>query len=447
MTYSNFRKIQTYILILIIFFIFNQNFHLIFKTRNITEVDQKNQVNLFFCKEISKNETKTKTVTNLELFKPSEGVNCIKNQQYIKDKQNKSFSKICGWIDNGIFYQKSLLNSIIYLFKTVSVSVKYRYISSQEFLVAWRKFYLKKLEELIGSRGRPLAEGLLFGDVSGIDQDTYHSFKVIGILHILSASSANFSIFLHFCLFFIKPFLKYLTRKWSFWLYFFIIFLYFSLVGPVASTTRAFLTLNLTFFAIFVLQRTNLAIFNLYLSGLFMLIINPFYLKSLSFQFSFLASFGILFLYNLLEKEPFINKNYLIRSILFTFSAQFFLFPILIFNFAELNYLAILANFLVLPLVELLTILFLVSFINLFITSFISTPSFSYVLSFLISKILDILFLLINLLEKITWKKIDFTGNKELYTMIFVIINLLSILLVFYLKNQKYSKNKYRVFK
>lgn len=447
MTYSNFRKIQIYILISIIVFIFNENFHLIFKTRNITELAQKMPSDLVFLLKKPQNETKTKLDAKSACFKPSEGVIGADLDQYIKAKQNKSFSSLSVEIDSGILWVKSLIDRFICSLKFISDSVKYRYLLGQNSLRSVRELFLKRLEGLVGSRGRPLAEGLLFGDISGIDRETYHSFKVIGILHILSASSANFTLILQFVLFLLRPAVSYLSKKQTFYLHFAVILLYFSLVGPAASTTRAFLTLSATFYATLLLQRTNFSLFNLFVAGLFMLFINPFYLNSLGFQFSFLASFGIIYLYNYLEKEPFINKNYLLKSILLTFCAQFFLAPILIFNFAELNYLAILANFLVLPLVELLTLSFLASFIGLFFFKAFDLLIIERLLSFLIIKTIDILFIIINILEKIPWKSLAFYENKDLFTIIFVMINLLTILLISHLKSKKYSKNKYRIFR
>lgn len=122
--------------------------------------------------------------------------------------------------------------------------------------------------------------------------------------------------------------------------------------------------------------------------------------------------------------------------------------PILIFNFAELNYLAILANFLVLPLVELLTLSFLASFISLFLFETFKLFVFERLLSFLIIKTTDILFIIIiDILEKIPWKSFVYIDNKVLYTIVFVLINFLAIVWIFHLKAKKYSKNQYRIFK
>ena len=447
MTYKHFRKIQLYILISLIVFIFTKNFQIILKTRSKIEPDQKWQIFTIFSKKNDKNETKPKESSVLTVFLPSRWSILSIQSNYIKEKQTKSSSSQLNGIDRAIFELKKLINGFIYLFNKAVVSVKYRYLLSQKQLSIQRETYLERLEGVIGARGRPLVEGMLFGDLSGISQETYHSFKVIGILHILSASSANFTLFLQFLLFFLKPFSSHLTKNGLFYLNFAIIFLYFSLVGSSASTLRAFLSLTLAFLAIFVLKRTHLSLFNLYLVAIYMLIINPFYLDSLSFQFSFLASFGIIFLYNYLEKEPFINKNIFFKNILLTICAQFFLLTIMISRFGELNYLAIPVNLLVLPLVELLTILFLASFICLFLSSILPMVFFESFLSFMINKVIDILFFLIDFLEKIPWKSIVFKTNKDLYTNIFIFVNLLVIGGVFVLKNKKYSKNQYRTFK
>lgn len=447
MTYKNIKKIQVYILISLSCFIFTKNIQIIFKTRNISETYRPKLLGVIFLVKKTKNEVKANTSGLATDAKPTNGAFLQKNSEYIKGKHSESLSRARVLIDKLIFLSKGLINRSFYLLHRTYSSVEYRYLLGQKALEHKRSYSLKKLEELIGARGLPLVKGMLFGDLSGIDRETYHSFKVIGILHVLSASSANFTIFLHFCLFFIRPLTVFLTKRQLFCLHFLIIFAYFSLVGAVASTIRAFLTLSLAFYASFVLQRSFLPLSNLYLAAVFMLTINPFYLETLSFQFSFLASFGIIFLYNYLEKEPFIGKNYFFKNILLTFCAQFFLIPILIFNFSELNYLSILANFVVLPLVELLTIMFLASFIVLFLSGNFSIVFFERILYFLISETLDILYLIINFLEEMPFKNIIFNEDKSLFTAIFILINILSIFWIYHLKSKKYSKNKYRIFK
>lgn len=447
MTYKSFKKIQVYILILLAYFILTKNFQLIFNTRNIVEIGQVSPKKVVFFQKTTENEHNTKYSVLLSGFLSSKQLIWANSGKYIKDKHKKSFSSVMSMLDRVFLWLKRLIDSIIYLIKKLLISVKYRYLFSQKALMLKREYFLKELEELVGSRGVPLVKGMLFGDLSGITQDAYHSFKVIGMLHILSASSANFTIFLQFIVFFLRPLFYLLDKKAIFCLNFLIITLYFCLVGVAASTMRAFFSLSLAFIATFLLERSFSSLHNLYLSGVFMLIINPFFLQTLGFQFSFLASFGIIFLYSFIEKELCICKNYLIRSIVLTICAQFFLLPILIFNFGEFNYLSILANLFILPLVSFLTILFLASFIALFLSSVVDISIFNSVLYFLITKTIDILFFLINILEKIPFKSIKFTHNKSLYTILILLITLLIIFVVYQIRNKKYSINKYRVLK
>jgi ComEC/Rec2-related protein len=445
MTYKQFHKIQVAILISIILLIFTNNFQLIFKTRNITELDHDFHFRIVLVKKPAKTEVDTKIAASKRPFVPSWWPKYLAIGQYIKEKQNKSLSSRRGSYDSGAIRVKRLINSLFNLCEIGVASVKGRLSLGQKRLVQRRSSFLESLEEVLEPRSVPLANGLLFGDISGISQDTYHSFKVIGILHILSASSANFTIFLQFGLLFCRPLLPFLSKKQLFYLHFALITLYFTLVGPAASTTRAFITLSLGFYASFVLCRSNLSLFHLYLAGIFISFISPNYLTALGFQFSFLASFGILLMYGCLEKEPWMAQNYFAKSLLLTFCAQFFLLPIMIYNFGEVNYIAFLANLVILPLVELLTILFLASFMALFLGELLTIDFLQRLLSIMISNLLDILFTLIELLEKIPWKIWFINEQKELYTAVFILINCGGIILLNYLKRKRYSKNKYRI--
>ncbi len=447
MTYKQFKKIQVYILITLIYFIFTNNYQLIFKTRNRLTLDQNFLSQIVLSEKLVKNEGTPKNTGQKWLLQPSELVEDLFVGEYIKEKQSESVSRQVVLIDSSTFWLKRLIDELIKLERYFLISVKDRFNTSQKALLHWRNSFLESLEGSPDSRSAPLANGLLFGDVSGISQDDYQSFKVIGILHILSASSANFTIFLHFGLLFWRPFLPFLTKKQLFLLHFALTLLYFSLVGPAPSTTRAFMTLSLCFIASFLLQRASSSLFNLYLAGFLIVLINPIYLRALGFQFSFLASFGILFMYRYLEKEPWVGQNYLYRSLLLTFCAQFFLLPIMIYSFAEVNYIAFLANLIVLPLVEMLTVMFLASFMALFLNKLLALVVWQQLLSTLTSNLLDILFTLIEFIEKIPWKIFTFESNKDLFTAIFILIDIGGIIALNTLKYKKYSKNQYRIFK
>lgn len=447
MTYKKFNKIQIYTLIQITILIFFSNYQLIYNTRNILETDQNFLPRLIFVEKNPKTESNPNIDTQKRLFVSSDHANEAQYGEYIKDKQNISSSNWKVKVDKARAVKKRLINSLYKLFYNLWLSVKDRYLLGQNILRQSRDSFLEDLEELHGSRSVPLAKGLLFGDVSGISQDVYHSFKVIGILHILSASSANFSIFLHFGLLFFLPVLPVLSKKFHFSLYSCLIFIYFTLVGPAASTTRAFITLNLGYYINLVLKRSFLSIYNLYLAGIIILYINPIYLTTLGFQFSFLASFGILFLYDKLQEEPWIAKNSIVKNLILTFCAQFFLLPVMLYSFGELNYLSFFANIFILPLVELLTLTFLASFV---IVSAKNVTGFTFLdpfVSQLSTITMEILYKLIDVMEKIPWKTWTIANNKDRYVILILAINIVIAVLVVRDNRKRYKKNQYRIFK
>jgi len=400
-----------------------------------------------FVEFMVKNEDKTKE----SAYSPKreliwQGITAFR-AEYIKDKQTKSLSSQASTADSLVFWSKSLMNSLLSLFYLMWSSVKTRVLPYLQWPSRWRDVFLERLEEHLDARGVSLAQGMLFGDLSGMPQELYQSFKVIGILHILSASSQNFSTFLGFFRTLTKPLWSYLSSLQYFLLSFAIILLYFSLVGDSASTTRAFLSLTLQFVSIHLFRRANSSLATLGLVATFMLLINPFYLQTLGFQFSFLASFGILFAHQFLEKDLSILPNPLFKALSLTTCAQFFLCPIFVFRFQELNYLSLFSNLLVLPLAEILTLLFLCLFIALFLFDNSVSQILITLISLLISQVIDILFLVIDFFEELPISPWTFPNNKELWTAFFVLLNLAVVIVIQVYKTKKYSKNKYRIFR
>lgn len=444
MTYKHIKKIQLTILISIAIFIFTKNFQLLLTTRKIAERSIETAYLSNFPLHLVKNEAKPNESKSKHAFSSSYGPKTVIFDQYIKEKQSQSTSSLSSPSDRAILWLKRTTYQAFIFIKNCLISVKYRLKAWQKSLKRHRQYFLERLERLVGTRGRPLAEGMLFGELSGVSQDLYHSFKVIGILHLLSASSANFTLFLHFILFFFRPFNAYLSQKWRFILHWLIIFVYFSLVGVAASTLRAFVSLTLSFLASFIFHRPPFSLFNLGVAAGFILLINPFYLMTLGFQFSFLASFGIIFFNEFIEKDLHIKTNMLSKNIFLTLSAQFFLLPIMVANFAEINYLAIPANLCVLPLVEILTLLFLAAVVFIFGSLFFDLSILEWFLSYSITNAIDIFYKIINFFDLIPWKSIDFEKNQDLCTAIFVLFELLVIIAIFLFKKKRSSIEKYR---
>ena len=145
------------------------------------------------------------------------------------------------------------------------------------------------------------------------------------------------------------------------------LFVYTLLVGPSPSVIRSLIMYIL--FSINKLLNLKIKSIDIMLLVLIiMLIINPYYLYNISFQYSYLISFTlVLFSYKLKKIKSKFNKSLYISFISFLIS-----FPICIYNFYQINIISIFLNLLVIPLVNIFIFpLSLISFIF---------PKISYIL-------------------------------------------------------------------
>ena len=353
--------------------------------------------------------------------------------------------------DKSIFIVKRLINQFLTISDLILVSVKKWCFTCKKQIFIFRNYFLWILEKEFFPRGRPLAQGMLLGDTSGVSQELYQYFKVIGILHLLSASSSNLNLFLSIFKPIFLVFNKIFLRENMFFVYLSVIFVYFSLVGGSASMLRAVFLISLVYFSKFYLKRAYFPLYLLFIVAVLMLLINPFYLSSLGFKLSFLACFGIYYLFAKLKigKNGFVSS--ILNSLLLTISAQFFLLIIFITSFGELNYIGIIANLLISPLLESLTIGFLLLILFAFFSkTFIFSKElivFKHFLSFLLFKAVNIFEVFLDLLNKIPYKTIIINDNKILYMVVIFLLNVFMICFLESKKKESLKKEKYRIFK
>jgi competence protein ComEC len=300
------------------------------------------------------------------------------------------------------------------------------------------------LEGHFSTREATLGKAFVFADLSGAPESIYHSFKVIGILHLIAASSANIYLILSF----FKPLLALLEyflgqkilgigKSLLIIIYFLLINGHFNLVDSSPSILRASLGCLLVVFANHLL---NLAVKPLILLGtiaILCLLINPFYLQSLAFQLSFLATFIILFYW------PYIKQKIAKSSTILSLTVQVCLWPVLIFYFSNINLIAIPANIIISPLVECLTVLYFI---------FIACKSFhfgflSHFVGTLIYYVNNIFFKLLELFETLPGKALVVETNKNLIITVLIVGQVLLALFIYHNHTIINKKNKYRILK
>jgi competence protein ComEC len=446
MTYNKIKQIKSKILILFTILILQQNFTIKISTRNslIFLPKEPKEAKFLLNKLKTKNTAKLSFIMpKLELYQQHFSSVFTQESDYFKDNLNISVSSRLERVSRIVTCLKGLLETTKSIIYSSIYSLKYRFFSFQNFALNLRQKLIWLLEGNFTTREATLGKAFVFADLSGAPETIYHSFKVIGILHLIAASSANIYLILSF---FgpVMAFLEYFfgQKGLAFFksliiiIYYLLINGHFILVDGSPSILRAALSCILAIVANHYFNLKVKALNLLVLVGIIILFINPFYLQSLGFQLSFLASFIILFYW------PYIKKKIAKSSIMFSFTVQFALWPVLILYFSNINFIAIPANILLSSLVEFLTVLYF-TFIAfkavhlLFFADFISN---------LIYFVNNIFFKVLAFLEKMPAKSIDIYYHKTLIISFLLFIQLVFIFLILFNKKHLLKKNKYRIF-
>ncbi len=202
-----------------------------------------------------------------------------------------------------------------------------------------------------------LLNGILFGIPLKTSKSFYEQLKMVGLLHIVVLSGMNIT----FLSAITTNFTSFLGKQISLLLTILIIILFIFFVGVKAPIVRAGFMGILTSVAI-ITGRKNLALYTLFLSGLFIAIFWPKWLTTVSFQLSYAATLGII-LFGGVKNLPWVKKSHLkkdrrkifLRKLLYAFwkdfkpslAAQIFTAPIIFCYFKQVSLIAPLSNVLI----------------------------------------------------------------------------------------------------
>lgn len=213
------------------------------------------------------------------------------------------------------------------------------------------------------------------GKTSPLPAPLEDAFRRSGVIHVLVASGAQVALLLLMCIGLVRLFLIFrdnlLVKISLFALIFLVLVFYSFMAGGGPSIWRAVLMGGI-FLASLLLDKEYHTLSALSFAGLVLLLQNPYLLYSVSFQLSFSACFGILYLapviYHALVKklsDPLLPDDSRLRLfpgfyrfgctiLAASLSAQLFILPIVAHHFHQLSLVAPLANMFTLPLVALL---------------------------------------------------------------------------------------------
>lgn len=218
-----------------------------------------------------------------------------------------------------------------------------------------RTHYRTRMAEVMPKEDAAAIFAMLFGGYDGIRPELLESFTVTGIVHILSVSGSHISL-LAAVMAWLAAFLR-LPKAASATMVLGSIFVYSVLAGCVPPVIRSAIMGGLAFLAM-ALERERSAGYILLLTGLVMLLVSPLLLFHISFQLSFLATAGLLYL------APGIRRwlkargmpEFFAGSFAITTAAQVATLPVLAWYFNQLSLSSLLANLLVVPVIELMIV-------------------------------------------------------------------------------------------
>ena len=232
-----------------------------------------------------------------------------------------------------------------------TVAVTHQEVWSLERLAAMvRESYKGYMEQVMPGEDGAAIFAMLFGGYEGIRPELLEAFTITGIVHILSVSGSHITLMAGTAG--ILGRLLHLPDKATALLATGVIIFYGLLAGAVLPVIRSALMGILTLLAL-TLGRQRDAGYILGLTGLGLLLYSPLWLYDISFQLSFGATAGLIYiappLRNALRKKL---PLFVADSLAVTLGAQLAVLPIIAWYFNVVSISSLVANLVVTPIVE-----------------------------------------------------------------------------------------------
>lgn len=211
--------------------------------------------------------------------------------------------------------------------------------------------FLDSINENLPLPESGLLAGILLGEKGALTKEVEESFRLAGLSHVVVLSGYNIAIvviFVGFIFSFLGAKLRIVASTVA-------IFLFVLLTGAEVTAIRASLMAYVVLLAKYI--KRNYAVGRaLVFVAILMILQNPKILVfDISFQLSFLATLGIVYLNPILEKFfSFLTNFSKMREIVATtISAQILVTPLILYQIGTFSFISLPANILVLPLIPL----------------------------------------------------------------------------------------------
>ena len=243
-------------------------------------------------------------------------------------------------IPNIFNYRKYLYNNQIYY---LIAADEIKIISKNTNIFYYIKNMVIKRIENIDDTG--YLKIFVLGINGDLDSDMLDSYEFNGVSHLFSISGSHIVLLTSIILFILKK-ISY-NNKLIYFITILVVLFYLFLTSISPSILRSVIM----FILMSINKCYNLKIKTLdiiFLVLVIAIVINPFYIYNVGFQFSYLISFSLI----LLSQKINNIRNWFYKNIYISFICLLVSFPISIFNFYQVNIFSIFINLILIPLVS-----------------------------------------------------------------------------------------------
>lgn len=268
----------------------------------------------------------------------------------------------------------------------------------------------QQLDLILPKEEADIAKGILLGDDENVSEEILESFRDSNLLHMLAVSGTHVAYVILLISIIVNK--KIFGSKKASLIKIFLLILFIFITGETPSVMRAGITVIIYIIAKLLYKKPDV-ITAICVSVLITLIKNPFNIFNVGMQLSYSGTLGIILFYNIIyeiinkriytfkHKKIEKIKQFILKSIIVSISANIFIIPIMIYNFNTISLTFIISNLLAGPV---LGISIMVGFI-LIIISMISLK-ISLIISFIFKYLLQLLIYIADISSKIPLSKI-----------------------------------------
>ncbi len=209
-----------------------------------------------------------------------------------------------------------------------------------------RIYLSESLSENLEGKELAIAQALILGDKSLLDQEVKNSFTNTGAMHVLAVSGLHIGIIMQILMIVLGYFPKVISRKKALTAVLIVMWMYAFITGMSPSVVRAvFMFSVLVISQLFGKQYQSINA--LFFTGFALCLFDPFVIYDIGFQLSFLAMFGIFLLYKPIGELIYIENKW-IRKVwegtAIGFAAQLMTTPLSLYYFHQFPNYFILTN-------------------------------------------------------------------------------------------------------